>query len=137
MKLKISWEVGKCIYIVCTGFQENIDILLRVSSFLLLFIMSNYNLKYCKMLFLNFWQTFSFQLAMWYKGLSYWLYGIKLLKKWPPALWPSSLSPRKQDINLSCERCTPYSRQKKQWSRSVVSDSLRPHGLQPTTLLHP
>ena len=23
------------------------------------------------------------------------------------------------------------------WSRSVVSDSLRPHGLEPTTLLHP
>ena len=99
-------------YIACTGFQENTEILLRVSSFLLLFIMSNYNVKYCKKLFLNFWQTFSFQLVMWYRGLSYWLFWIKLLKKWSPALWPSSLSPWKQDINLSCERCIPYSRQK-------------------------
>ena len=27
--------------------------------------------------------------------------------------------------------------EKSKWSRSVVSDSLRPHGLQPTRLLHP
>ena len=30
-----------------------------------------------------------------------------------------------------------HEREKWKWSRSVVSDSLRPHGLQPTRLLHP
>ena len=30
-----------------------------------------------------------------------------------------------------------YEREKWKWSHSVVSDSLRPHGLKPTRLLHP
>ena len=51
---------------------------------------------------------------------------------------PPSLGFSRQELWSGLPFPSPmHESEKWKWSRSVVSDSLRPHGLQPTRLLHP
>ena len=51
---------------------------------------------------------------------------------------PPSLGFSRQEHWSGLPFTSPFRESEKwKWSRSVVSDSLRPHGLQPTRLLHP
>ena len=53
---------------------------------------------------------------------------------------PPSLGFSRQELGVGCHcllQCMKVKSEKWKWSHSVVSDSLWPHGLQPTRLLHP
>ena len=55
----------------------------------------------------------------------------------PPGCPPSLGFSRQEHWNGLPFPSTMHETEKWKWSRSVVSDSSRPHGLQPTSLLHP
>ena len=57
---------------------------------------------------------------------------------WQPTRLPPSLGFSRQERWSGLPFPSPvHESEKWKWSRSVVSDSQRPHGLQPTRLLHP